>query len=108
MLTIRSTQLATFTVEAQQAFARGVLDRARTAGVGRDLADEDALRRVMEGIDSARRLGLLGPSQAERYAVLGLRYGARLEQQPWARTILWNARLTIDERLERLEHGPAR
>lgn len=106
MLIIRAAQLAAFAAHARRAFALEVLERARVAGVETRLAADEALRRVAAGIDAAEGLGFLGRAQAERLAVLSLRHGAAFEAEPWAREILWNGRLTIDERLDRLEAAP--
>ncbi len=106
VLIIRPPQLTTFVSSTHSAFALEVIERARAAGLATTISDDEALRRVTSSIDTALRFGLLGPAQAERFAVLDLRHGEGFERQAWARAILWSARLTLDERLDQLEAWP--
>jgi hypothetical protein len=110
MLTIRSEQMAVFTLQFESRFARrmaGHLKETFPKEVARQgLSDERLELLALRGLSDARNYGVVNEGDVERYIECMVVLGPQFDtdgQFPWAGQALQNAALDGEAKMDRID-----
>lgn len=103
---IRTQQIAVLEAAQWRRFeddAIAYLHESFSLAVAARYAEEGELRRVLrEGVERAKRYGILSETDVTRFLAYEFEFGAGFESLPWTMPVLNAAGLAGDEKMDRL------